>query len=278
MTVLQCAATAAARSQNATSRPLPSFEVASVKQNNSASPTSRISGPTPGRFTVTNVPLRFILLYAYQLLDHELIGAPEWAFTTPFDIAATYPMDTVPTEQDARLMLQRLLADRFGFVGHRETRELPMYALVMARRDRSLGPRLVRSDVDCEKWIAEKRPQPGAGGPSPVAPGGARPACMMMTTRRFLTAGTRTIQQLSGSLQSLVGRPVVDRTGLSGTFDMDLQWTSGVDAAPGGNLPSPDDGASIFTALREQLGLRLEPARGPFEVLVIDSVRRPTPD
>jgi uncharacterized protein (TIGR03435 family) len=101
----------------------------------------------------------------------------------------------------------------------------------------------------------------------------------MMVTRRFLTAGTRTMQQLSISLQSLVGRPVLDRTGLSGTFDMDLQWTSGVASAPaGGDASTPDDGASIFTALQEQLGLKLQPARGPFEVLVIDSVERPTPD
>ena len=276
--VLQCAATTAARSQGATSQPRLSFEVASVKQNNSATQASRISGPTPGRFTVTNVPLRFILLHAYELLDHQLIGAPEWTFSTAFDIVATYPTDNAPTDRETRLMLQKLLADRFGFVGHRDTRELPMYALVMARRDRSLGLRLVRSDVDCEKWMADKRPRPGAGGPSPVAPGGARPACMMMTTRRFLTAGTQTMQNLSGSLQALVGRPVVDRTGLSGTFDMDLQWTSGVDPAPGGNAPSPDDGASIFTAPQEQLGLKLEPTRGPFDVLVIDSVQRPTPD
>ena len=136
-----------------------------------------------------------------------------------------------------------------------------------------------RSEVDCEKWLAEKRPQLGAGGPSPVAPGGARPACMMTTTRQCLTAGTKTIQNLSVSLLSLVGRPVVDRTGLSGTFNMDLQWTSGVAPAPtSGNTPPPDEGASIFTALQEQLGLRLEPARGPFEILVIDSVQRPTPD
>jgi len=279
MVVIQCAATAFARSQGAASQPLPSFDVASVKQNDSVGESGRISGPTPGRFTVTNVPLRFIMLYGYQLLDHQLIGAPDWTFSTRFDITATYPTENAPTEQDARAMLQKLLADRFGFVGHRDTRELPMYALVMARRDRSLGPQLVRSDVDCEKWLAEKRPQLGAGGPSPVAPGGARPACMMMTTRQFLTAGTKTIQNLSVSLQSLVGRPVVDRTGLSGTFNIDLQWTSGVAPAPaGGNAPPPDEGASIFTALQEQLGLKLEPARGPFEVLVIDSVQRPTPD
>jgi uncharacterized protein (TIGR03435 family) len=102
---------------------------------------------------------------------------------------------------------------------------------------------------------------------------------MMLATRRFITAGTRTMPQLSASLQSLTGRPVVDRTGLTGTFDIDLQWTSGtIGPAVGANPPAPDDGPSIFTALQEQLGLKLESTRGPFEVTVIDSIRRPTPD
>jgi uncharacterized protein (TIGR03435 family) len=84
------------------------------------------------------------------------------------------------------------------------------------------------------------------------------------------------MQHLSASLQSLTGRPVVDRTGLTGAFDMDLHWTSA--PAVGGNAHAPDDGPSIFTALQEQLGLRLESTRGPFDVVVVDSVRRPTPD
>ena len=254
-----------------------SFDVASVKENTSVSDTGGISRATPGRLRITNTPLRFVLLDAFELLDHQLIGAPEWTESARFDIIATYAVPA--TEQDGRAMLRQLLADRFGLVTHRERRELPMYALVMARKDRALGPQLVRSDVDCEKWIAEKRPQAGAGGPSRVAPGGQRPACMMIASRRFITAGTRTIAQLSTSLQALTGRPVVDRTGLTGTFDFDVQWTSGTIAPPvGANATAPDDGPSIFTALQEQLGLRLESTRGPFDVVVIDSVKRPTPD
>ena len=84
--------------------------------------------------------------------------------------------------------------------------------------------------------------------------------------------------QLSGSLQSLTGRPVVDRTGLTGGFDFDLEWTSGTIAPPVGANAVPDDGPSIFTALQEQLGLRLESTRGPFDVVVIDAVKRPSPD
>ena len=254
-----------------------SFEVASVKENTSVSDTGGISRATPGRLRITNTPLRFILLDAFQLLDHQLIGAPEWTESARFDIIATYALSA--TEHDGRAMLRQLLTDRFGVVTHRERRELPMYALVMTRKDGAPGPQLVRSDVDCERWIAEKRPQAGAGGPSRVAPGGQRPACMMLTSRRFITGGTRTIAQLSASLQALTGRPVVDRTGLTGTFDLDLQWTSGTIAPPvGANAAAPDDGPSIFTALQEQLGLRLESTRGPVDIVVIDSVKRPMTD
>jgi uncharacterized protein (TIGR03435 family) len=100
---------------------------------------------------------------------------------------------------------------------------------------------------------------------------------MMLGTRQFLTGGTQTMQQISTSLQSLVGRPVVDRTGLTGAFDVDLRWTSGT-ASPSGHEAQADDGPSIFTALQEQLGLKLESTRGPFDVLVVDSVKRPLAD
>jgi uncharacterized protein (TIGR03435 family) len=175
-------------------------------------------------------------------------------------------------------MLRTLLADRFGLRTHRETRDLPIYSLVMARKDGALGPQLVRSSIDCKQWIAEKRPQMGAGTASPVAPGGKRPVCMTLATRRFITAGTRTMNDLLGPLQAMTGRPVVDRTGLTGAFDFDLQWSSGPVAAPTGAAAAPDDGSSIFVAVQEQLGLRLEPGRAPFDVVVVDAIRRPTPD
>ena len=255
--------------------PRPSFEIASVKENTSVSDSGGIAPPTPGRVRITNTPLRFILLHALQLMDHQLIGAPEWTGSARFDITATFPADPPRTDDETRAMLRTLLGDRFGLVTHRETRELPMYALLLARKDGTLGPQLVRSTIDCEQWIAEQRPQMGAGGPSPVAPGGRRPVCLLLTTRRFLTGGTRTMQHLAGSLQAMTGRPVVDRTGLTGAFDMDLQWTS---APAVGNAPAQDDGPSIFTALQEQLGLKLESTRGSVDVVMVDSVRRPTPD
>jgi uncharacterized protein (TIGR03435 family) len=220
------------------------FEVASVRENKSASSVSSTSGPRPGRFTIVNKPLRFIVLEAFGLLDHQLIGAPEWTHTIAYDITATFAEGSV-SERDWRPMLQRLLADRFGLVFHRETREVPSYDLVLSRKDGVLGKQLMRTDGNCDE-------------PS---------ACTLLVNRQSLTARTQPIQKITPALQSLTGRPVVDRTGLTGTFDIDLKWSV-----------TGDDGPSIFTALQEQLGLKLEPSKSPFEVVVIDSVQRPTPD
>src|SRR5688572_7226145 len=151
--------------------PQPVFDVASVKENTSGSGAGGIAPPTPGRWRITNTPLRFIVLEAFDLRDHELIGSPEWTESTAFDITATYSAEPALTRQATRAMLRTLLADRFGLKTHREMRELPMYALVMARKDGALGPQLVRSSIDCEQQRAENRPQPGAGSPSPVATG-----------------------------------------------------------------------------------------------------------
>ena len=189
------------------------------------------------------MPLRFVVLEALGLLDHQLIGAPNWTTSARFDISATFPQGSVP-ERDWRPMLHKVLVDRFGLTVHRETRDVPTYDLVLMRRDGALGAQLARTDGSCE----------------------TPPSCTLLVNRQSLTARTQSIQKITPALQSLTGRPVVDRTGLTGTFDIDLRWSAS------------DDGPSIFTALQEQLGLKLEPSRGPFEVVIIDAVRRPTPD
>src|SRR5688572_13858254 len=176
------------------------------------------------------------------------------------------PRAPLPPEQDIRPMMQTLLAERFGLKVRRERRELPSYDLVLARNESALGPQLTRSTVDCEKWLADKKPQLGAGGRSPVMPTGLRPACMLLATRTYLSGGTRTIAQLAGTLQSMVGRPVLDRTGLTGAFDIDLRWDGAETGAKPGTVSA--DATSIFTAVQEQLGLKLEPRRSPFDVLV----------
>jgi uncharacterized protein (TIGR03435 family) len=162
-------------------------------------------------------------------------------------------------------MVQNLLKDRFGFSAHKEQREMSTYALMLARKDARLGPQLKPSNADCAQSIAGQQPLP---------PSAKRPTCGTIATRRFITAGGRTMAQLAVTLQSMVGEPVVDQTGLTGAYDLDLSW-----APPGndGALP-PGDAPSIFTAVQEQLGLKLIHHKDQVEVLVIDKVERPTVD
>jgi uncharacterized protein (TIGR03435 family) len=249
------------------------FDAAVIRANKAGdSGPSAISASKPGRFTATNTPLKFIILYAYRLMDHELIGLPDWAEDTSFDIAAVYPADVPTTPGDVRLMVQHLLRDRFGFKMHREKRVIPAYGLTVLHKNCELGASMKRSSVDCQKLIAEKRPLREAGGTSAVSPNGRRPACSIFASRRYLTGGAVTIQQLVAALQSMLARPVVDHTGLQGRFDVEAKWSLLDD----GGGASPNDSPSIFYAVREQLGLRLDPHKEPFDVQVIDRITPPS--
>jgi len=174
-------------------------------------------------------------------------------------------------------MLRTLLEERFKLVVHQETRDLPIYALTLARSDGKLGPKLVRSDVDCDKVIAELAEAIRKTGRPPLGPPGQAPPCSTGGPPGKFTGNDITMQMLADVLiasvnrMDAVDRVVVDRTGLSGGFDLTLEWTPD-------ELVAASSGASIFTALQEQLGLKLEPTRGPVEVIVIDHVERPTPD
>jgi uncharacterized protein (TIGR03435 family) len=276
---LLCLFSLAVQPQSTTTKAAgPKFDVTSVKENVSQAGPSKISSAEPGRFVTTNTPLRFLILYAYQLLDHQLIGAPAWSSNSSFDVVGTYQLERQPTDPEMRIMVQNLLTDRFGLKVHHEQRELPTLVLILARKDGRLGPQLHQSNVDCAQWIAEKRARTDAGGASAVSPSGKRPACMMIATRKFLTGGTRTMEDFAVTLQSMLSRPVVDETGLKGAFDMDLRWSPVDLNADAGTNTSPSDDPSIFTALKEQLGLKLVPERRKFDVLVIDDLKRPTPN
>jgi uncharacterized protein (TIGR03435 family) len=178
-----------------------------------------------------------------------------------------------------QLMVQALLADRFKLVVHRETREMPTYALVLAREDERLGPQLKVSTVDCSPGARRGLPPPPPPGPN------ERPPCGMRMAPGSIMSGGTALSQLATTLSNSVGRMVVDKTGLTDRFDIDLKWTPDGMAAGGGlgipggappPVPVDTSGPSIFAALQEQLGLKLESERGPVEVLVIDSVEHPT--
>jgi bla regulator protein blaR1 len=274
----------------------PSFEVASIKPN--ASGDGRVFMQTqPGRFTATNVTLRLLIRNAYQLQDFQIAGGPSWMSSDHFDIVAKIedgldapsgPRAPGEGPSTIQLMIRSLLADRFKLVVHNESKEQPIYALVVARSDGRLGPQLKKSETDCAAQMAAARGQgPGRGSPPPAPPqaAGSNP-CGVRIGMGNMTVGGATLPQIANSLGIFVGRIVQDRTGLSGAYDFTLNWTP--DQMPPRPAGAPPDqpmrvngvdidpnGPSIFTAVQEQLGLKLEPQRGPVTMLVIDRAEKP---
>lgn len=260
------------------------FEVASVKINKGGDNRVLLGLQPGGRFTASNVPLRNLITNAYRIQSTQLVGGPSWLATERFDIVAKAEGD--PTPEQINQMLQSLLADRFGLVAHRETREMPVYALMLARADGKLGDKIKPAAVDCDAVFAAGR---GRGAlPAPPTPG-APMSCGTRIGPGLLNAGGSTIDQLTNALGLNVGRIVQDKTGLTGRYDIELSWTpeqrggaggpGAIGGGPGGPPPSSDgSGVSIFTAIQEQLGLKLESQRAPLEVFVVDNATLPTPD
>jgi uncharacterized protein (TIGR03435 family) len=226
------------------------FDVASVKPNTSGN-TGRMLSPLPGgRFVATNVTVRQLIAFAFGVPNSHfemiVIGGPDWIDADRFDVEARISTGDIPRGQ-AGPLVRALLEERFRLRAHRETRERPVYELVVDRPDRRLGLGLRSSTSDCRVARCGLLQAPGSAGGLGVA-----------------------IPQLADALAPFAGRVIVDRTGLEQAFDVDLKWTP--DATPASDTPG------LMTAIREQLGLRLESARGPVDVLVVDGVRRPTPN
>lgn len=269
------------------------FEVASIKKSGPTPQMGMMFGLRPnGRFAI-DMSVSSLITMAYGLQRFQLIGGPGWVNTERFSINAVeedlpIPPSVPGTPTRMQLLIRSLLKERFALVIHNETRELALSYLVVAREDRKLGERLRPSTVDCRALFAEraKAAKEGAA-PTPPAPlkPGEIPPCGMMGGFGRITAGSMAMSNLASLLASMLSRPVYDRTNLTGNFDVQLEYTPdqmpqlppGATLPPGLTLPSPD-GPSLMTALQEQLGLKLDNARGPVDVLVIDSVEQPTPD
>lgn len=220
-----------------------------------------------GLFTWESVPLRQLILTAYRNHDfRQSAGWPSWA-SDRFEVEAK--AEGNPTEEQMWAMVRSLLEDRFKLRTHVETRELPVYALVKARSDGTLGAR-IRPTACAAKETVSLPPGPAdPKRPIPLPCGGVR------TLRGSLQARFATMAYLVPALSALVGRPVFDRTGLTETFDLEVEWTPAPEHTP---PAAPGVGPATFAAIEEQLGLRLEPQTGPVGVLVIDHVERPAPD
>jgi uncharacterized protein (TIGR03435 family) len=265
----------------------PQFEVASVKANKSGPGPQRIGIQPGGRFTATNIPVRDLISIAYgqpqPLANFQIIGGPGWIASDRFDISAKaegdLPSGAAGPPTQMFLMLRGLLADRFKLVAHEETRDQPIYALRLDRADGKLGPNLHPATVDCAALRGANR---GGPPPAPPPPGQVPPCGMMMGPGRIMSGGMP-MENLATSLSRLVSRVVVDRTGLTGGYEATLEFTPDQSQLPPGGLPPgvpapPVDGPSLFTALKEQLGLKLDSDHAPVRVLVIDSIEPPTPD
>ncbi|MEQ1759185.1 MAG: TIGR03435 family protein [Vicinamibacterales bacterium] len=261
--------------------PRPSFEVASVKKNTSGEFGGSIGG-RPGQVTVRNNTLRNIVRNVYRLQDFQIVGGPSWFDTERFDITGRAPVET--TQDDMMLMVQELLADRFKLVLHMETRQLPVYVLLPSRADGRPGPKLTMSTVDCAALVASLAAARQGGAPPPTPTAGAQPFCGTRTTPGRIQGSSVTMANFGRNLSNFAGRMVIDRTGLAGSWDLELQWTPDPGMMPAlppnaPPLPAPDpNGPSLFTAIQEQLGLKLDSQRGPVDVLVIDSAQQPSPD
>jgi len=308
---------AVSRLSSQTPEPKPSFDVISIKP--SPPPGSgpiRIGGGAQGdRFTMNGATLRMLLQNAYQRPDNtslpgqlQIVGGPGWMDSERYDVQAKADCGGGKIQREQlQLMVQSLLEERFKLKAHRETRELPIYNLVVAKD----GPKLKKSADQTPVTAAFTPPAPceaasAANAPFPFPPpgrGGApfdmknlpRGMMMMMMGPNGMTmrATSMPVARLAGMLQNQVGRTIVDKTGLEGLFDFELTFSQeglsspfgrGLPALPPGATPpgaaspsvtTPDSVPSLFTAIQD-LGLKLESGKGPLEVLVIDSVEKPT--
>jgi uncharacterized protein (TIGR03435 family) len=242
-----------------------SFEVASVRPSTRIQPAPLPS--SPDRLVRGGFTLLELVQYAFERTRFTVAGGPEWISTARFDVTAK--AERAVTLAEMRAMTRHLLEERFALKTHIEMRDLDVFAMVLARRDGALGPQMKRSSLDCTPFVTGDRPR----SESPVDERG-RSLCLPFG----IVAGGATMtfkgappHQLALWLQGMVRRPVIDRTGLSGTFDLDLKYT-----------PDPavqrEDFPYLTMAVEEQLGLKLESRKEPREVLVIDDAQPPTPN
>jgi uncharacterized protein (TIGR03435 family) len=259
---------AAAYGVFAQSTPRPEFQVASVKPNTANPQRHMVRSQPGGRLITENAYLLQLILAAYDVQPYQVVGGPSWLNTDGYDIEAK--PEGQASQAQMWLMVQSLLADRFKLALHRDTRELPVYTLTAAKG--SFSPPAPK-EGGCVRAEPGSPPQPGS-----IPCGFAR-----IGMSGQIDSGKARMAEFVRGLAGIVGRPVIDRTGFTGEFDVHLTFTpdENTPGLPGGTLsaapPAPDPTRpSIFDALQEQLGLKLSASKGPVEVLVIDHVERPT--
>jgi uncharacterized protein (TIGR03435 family) len=240
-----------------------SFEVATIKPSgpDDAKTGRYIRMQSAHRFEVRNYTANGLIAAAYDLNPRAISGGPAWSGSDRYEIVAVAPGDLRPTYDEQMVMLKKLLTERFNLMFHREKKEFSIYELTVAKG----GPKITESTAPFDEASNVTSTL------FPAASGGIDHALM--------PAHNVTMQQFASVLQrAILDRPVVDKTGLSGRYDFDLEWTPD-ESQFGGQLPpgAPDAAKpGLFAAMQQQMGLRIEAARGPLDVLVIDRLDRPS--
>jgi len=269
----------------------PEFEVASIRPSTTCG-TRSADGPSPGRLTMSCVSLRHLIRIAYgafvdgpnlnpRMMDVE--GGPSWLDSDQFDIVAK-AADNAPVDRMIGPMLQSLLEDRFHVQVHMASHDVPIYALTVAKNGPKLPLMKEGSCVPIDLNNMEKRPEPGQRAPKYCGGGRTQTTGGTMVTDGF---GVTMAELCGRMLTNFVDRPVIDRTGLTGRYDIHLEFVrDNLSAGPvrlnGVEVPGPPaasadpSGLSIFTAVQQQLGLKLSPDKGPVDVIVVDHAEKPS--
>jgi uncharacterized protein (TIGR03435 family) len=249
----------------------PAFEVVSVKPNNSGGPI-RVAG-TPGRYSATSITANQLIMAAYHVREFQISGGPAWMRSDRFDVQAKAESDADATTIHFDLMLQSLLADRFQLTTHLEKKDLPAYELALDKN----GPKIQPSSTTA---APSSGPSDARIRDRSVMP----PPGMLRMGTGEMAASQMSLDALLRFISTTLGRPVIDRTGLTGSFDVRLRWSPGpgesgpFDTNATGLTDADPDRPSFVTAVHEQLGLKLELVKGPVDVLVIDRIEKPSED
>jgi uncharacterized protein (TIGR03435 family) len=264
----------------ATSAPAPTappvrFDVVSIKPNKSGDFRMGLALQPGGRFTATNTNVKGLIRYAFNAPDWQMVGGPDWIIADHFDVEAKADRQSeTMTPNVVRPMVQLLLEDRFQLKTHHESRELPVYELVVAKG----GPKKKLSE-DQTPPVPQVPADRGAGPRG--EPGAPRGSIVGRGPGGSFMGNAVQIAALINFMSQPLGRPIIDKTDLKGLYDFTLQFTpepgQGPPLPPGVQPPPRDPaGPSIFTALQDQLGLQLESKKSPLDVIVIDGVQRPS--
>ncbi len=221
----------------------PVFSVATIKPSVPGRQSKMIAGLNGRHILMRNTNLSDLIAFAYQLDAKQIVGAPTGSDDRPYDIDGVADVDGRPDVMQMQLMFQELLASRFKLVFHRERRNLPVYAILVAKG----GPKLIKSASAASDYTE------------------------FSSNTGEIRITNKSMAEIAGLMRFVVDRPVVDQTGLAGRFDFVLKWTP-----DGAETSDPNAPPELFTAIQEQLGLKLEPVKAPVDVLVIDHVERPS--